>query len=170
MNNTPLIWHTVDSLKAKTTEDGDCWRWDGPFNGSSGPRASHGGKVHYVRRLMMQLHGKNLDGMIVTPTCGDSTCVNPEHLKVITRAEHQKRLTVASNSGTALLRKRQKVAEHKRRTVGKLTMEQAREIRASNDTHRVLCERYGVTRRVISRIRQGIGWREYSNPFAGLMA
>ena len=48
-------------------------------------------------------------------------------------------------------------------------MEQVREIRLSEDSGPVLAERYGVNRSLIGGIRRGTAWRDYSNPFAGLM-
>lgn len=64
-----------------------------------------------------------------------------------------------------------KIAAGKRSSgAAKLTLEQAREIRASEDTGPVLAERYGVNRSLIGSIRRGVAWRDYSDPFAGLGA
>lgn len=164
---TPAV-QTIDSLRAKTVEEGDCWLWTGPTH-EGRARVSHEGRLVYARRLMQQLAGKSVQG-VVTTTCDNPLCLNPDHLATISRAAHQKRMTAASNTGTVLALKSAKVAQTKRQTTAKLTLEQARAIRVSDDSTRVLSERYGVNRRLVYRIRMGLSWREHgNNPFAGLM-
>ena len=49
-----------------------------------------------------------------------------------------------------------------------MTLEMAREVRASNESGPVLAKRYGVDRSLIGSIRRGEVWKDYSNPFDGL--
>ena len=58
-----------------------------------------------------------------------------------------------------------------RRSLDGLTIEQAREIRMSDESGPVLALRYGVDKSLINGIKAGRNWKEYSNtnPFAGLM-
>ena len=56
------------------------------------------------------------------------------------------------------------------RPITKLTIEKAREIRLSPDSTVTLVKRYQVDRSLIQGIKAGKRWRDYSNPFAGLMA
>ena len=49
-------------------------------------------------------------------------------------------------------------------------MEKAQEIRASDKPCHVLALVYGVDKSMVSRVRRGEAWRDYSSPFAGLGA
>ncbi len=62
-----------------------------------------------------------------------------------------------------------KIAVAKRAQTGKITLDDARQIRTSDEPVKVLAERYGLSKDRIYRIRRGLAWREYSNPFAGLI-
>ena len=62
-----------------------------------------------------------------------------------------------------------KIAATKRATNGKLTPEQAHEIRTGTDRLRDVAERMGIAYATAHRIRTGQAWRDYGSPFAGLM-
>lgn len=74
---------------------------------------------------------------IVMHTCDNRLCVNPKHLVLGTIAENQ----------TDMARKW--------RTRSKLTAEQVREIRSSNEPYRILAARYGLkSHKTISEIKK----------------
>ena len=87
-------------------------------------------------------------GQVVRHLCGNSLCVNPHHLTVGTPKENH---ADSVRHGTAVRGERTKQS--------KLTESQVLEIRASNETQKVLGERYGVDPSHISVIRSGKAWK-----------
>lgn len=167
MNRRPQVVHTPETLKARCVEEGDCLIWTGYFaNGV--PMVSHDGKMRPVRALLLSMSGVSLKGFYtVVAGCGDKRCVCEEHAKTYTKRQHMAymgRNVDAKGPGRTA-----KITAISRATKAKLTIEQAREIRASDEPGPVLAEKYGVHRGVVSRIRRGIAWRDASNPFAALM-
>jgi hypothetical protein len=110
--------HTVETLKARTIEEGDCWNWTG-YLGNKVPAVSHDGKMTSVRRLFRDLMGSSVKvGWFVLPTCGNNICVNPEHSKAL--SPKQFRQHMGKRAGGSITRK-MKIQAFKQRTVGKLT-------------------------------------------------
>lgn len=90
-------WPTVvDLLLANTTTAGDCRRWGGRLkvgkNGGGGYGVLSVGKQQQFQahRLMAQAArgGADLGHMPVHHTCGNSWCINPDHLQVVTPHEN----------------------------------------------------------------------------------
>ena len=81
----------IDRLKhrCKVTVDG-CWEWTGALDGKGLPSVqilALRKNTLPVRRLMYLLAvGPLAKGRLVLSTCENETCVNPEHLKVTTKA------------------------------------------------------------------------------------
>ena len=109
--------------------------------------------------------GKVPEGKCLVPTCDNPYCINPAHQRAVTESEKSKRAAERGSVSSPVRAK--KIAETKR-TQGKLTVEQAREIRHSDETGPVLSARYGINRSVVNAIKRGDAWKEYSSPFAGL--
>lgn len=164
--------HTIESLKARTIEEGDCWLWQGyKANGTpqvSNPRPGFSSKMYSVRRLMRELvTGKPTpDGHYVT-SCGTTDCVNPKHVLYRTDEQHLQTIGRLSSTGVA---KSLKLRQYYM-TIGraKLTDAIAQEIRLSNESSPALAKRYGVDRSLISKVRRGQAWKVLANPFRGLM-
>lgn len=163
--------HTIESLKARTIEEGDCWLWQGyKANGTpqvSSPRPERKGKMYSVRRLMRELDSgrQTPDGHYVT-TCDNPACVNPEHVKFMSDRHHLARIASITRHGSS---KSMKLRKFKIASgIAKLSEEIAHEIRLSDESGPVLAERYGVNRSLISKVRRGDAWRPLSNPFGGL--
>ncbi|WP_295541042.1 HNH endonuclease [uncultured Pseudacidovorax sp.] len=153
----------LESIQSRCREDADCWIWLGTAHRGVTPKMVFNGDPAGVRRLAyLAARGRVRNGYEVICNCGTKLCCNPEHLTTVSRAERRRRMPhpqVASAAMVAANRLRQ----------GKLTMEKAREIRASDEPHPVLAERYGVTPQLISLVRLHKAWKEPS-PFAGLGA
>lgn len=159
-----LMWDII----ARTEEEGECWMWQGAtLKGGYPIMKVRGCGCRYVRREVVLLAGKPLSvGQPVDSTCGERRCVNPAHLfPSSTSAIALKAAKRGAFSGFA---RSAKIAAYKRATA-KLTLEQALEIRVSPESGPVLAAKFGVNRSVITGIKSGKRWKDYANPFAGLM-
>jgi hypothetical protein len=94
---------------------------------------------------------------------GVDECVEPSHVIGVTRSAVQKKRGKPLSAAH-----RQAIAEGRWGGRSKLSAEKAAEIRASDEPRRVLAERYGVSERLVTMVRSGEIWRDYSSPFAGL--
>jgi hypothetical protein len=156
---------TLQFLLDKCHEDADCLLWTGSLSKSSG-HPKYNNKA--VRRLVYALaKGCIPAGHYVTVTCDCPACLNPQHLRLTTKAEITAK---AHNCPTVKAKKVISCAKASRKTA-KLTMEKAREIRASIKTCDELALEYGVNRTLISKVRLNKAWREnHASPFNGLGA
>lgn len=162
---------TLQIIHDRCDEVGDCWLWKDATGAQGYPiiRRRPGG-CQLVRRVVVALDGRPaMARQPVASTCGEKLCCNPAHLAPSTIAAVAKK--AAANGSFSRPERAARIAASKRKSdSAKLTMEQAREIRASTESGPVLAERYGVNRSLIGGIRRGQAWRDYSNPFAGLGA
>lgn len=153
-----------------TEEYGDCILWTGATGEGGYPIIKvHGHGCKLVRRAMFELNGGELLPRVpIRTTCDERTCVNPDHLKQSTVAEIAKH--AAKRGAWSSKVRAQKIAASKR-AKGKLTLEQAREIRMSEESGPKLSARYGVNKSLINGIKNGRAWKEYSssNLFAALI-
>lgn len=149
-------------------EEGDCWLWQGAMD-KGAPRAKVGGKMVYVRRLVLELSGKQIPaGMRATNTCGDGRCVNPSH--VVPRTLSAINADVAKRTGFARkAARRAKISAAKRKN-SKVTPEMVAEIRSSEGTGREIAERLGLNPSTVNDIRAHRSWVDYTNPFFQLAA
>jgi hypothetical protein len=164
----PKQVQTLESLRARTVEEGECLIWQG-YIGNAVPQVSHGGKVVSVRRLILELSGKCVKPTdYAAPRCGNAACVCQEHVMIRTTAQHSRAMAKSPTRNEDL--RAAKLAAVARQGRAKINIQQAREIRCSEESGTVLAERYGIDKGLVSRIRRGEAWREFSNPFAGLGA
>ena len=167
-----LIQETLDCMAMldKCVEFADdCLLWTAAVGHSGAPLYKPVGRIcTLVRRDAYRLSGRTLKPRVpIDSTCGEKLCINPTHLFESTTQAIAKR--AGKRGAWSGLARRAKIAAAKRRA-GKLTAEQAREIRTSTESGPVLSLRFGVNRSLINNIKRGVAWREYSNPFLGLMA
>ena len=161
---------TLESLKARTVEIGDCWEWQGPYtyNGKN-PIVRHNNKAVTARRLALQLSGEKMrEKTQVLPTCDNHRCINPEHLRQYSSSDCMK-IQGAKGLMSDQVRSA-KIAATKRAQMAKLTMEQVREIRQRTTTIVQAAKKYGVHPSKISLILCHQIWKEYSTPWDGLGA
>lgn len=114
-----------------------CWIWQGRVDsagyGRLGRRLAH--RAIYERRK-----GRVPDDMDLDHLCGIRSCVNPQHLEAVTRAENVRR-----------------------GKLGKLTPETVRRIRVDNvSTYAELGEKYGVAPGYVGMIKNRRRWKDVS--------
>lgn len=150
-------------IRAQCEDDAGCWRWTG-FTDAGNPKFHYNGSPTNVRRAAyIEVYGDVPEGYLVVGTCDTPLCVHPacvEAMPLQKRKKQQGRRSYGRPSAkrTASIR-----------ALGKLSMEIARIMRASDETQKVLGERYGVSAATVGCIRRNEIWREMS-PFAGLGA
>jgi len=153
----------VEEIQKLTHDCGDCWVWEGADNGRGAPKY----RRQLVRRVLFQhTKGEIPAGKYVSTCCGTHLCVNPEHLKIRTRAEVA-RETNARPSVKA--RKMANCAKANQPTMGKITMQIAEEIRARPEEGKLLAVEYNISPSLVSKVRRYMAWKPTANPFAGLL-
>lgn len=165
-----LAAKTLEMMKLldRTEEFADCLLWTGSTTKQGYPTYKPYCKpCALVRRVMFELNGGVLEPRVpVVTTCGEKLCIHPLHLKKSTTqavgAAAAKRGAFSSRARAA------KIAAAKRKK-GKLTLEKVRAIRSSTESGPTLAALYGVDRSLITGIKAGTRWREYSGHWAGLM-
>lgn len=161
---------TLERIQSKCIEDGDCWIWQGQFI-SHAPRIWKGDKYVSVRQEVVTFLGKlRPEAEYFGTTCRNPMCVCPDHIAQRTKAEQLQMRARLGSTGTSLQMRSRRAAETMRAKVGKVTQEQAREIRVADRTLKDLSEEYGIAMETVRRIRAGMTRKDNSNPFAGLMA
>ncbi len=146
-----------DRFWAKVEKAGEqeCWPWRGAKgpNGYGRMQYLKRGETIYAHRLSLLIAGYSQPlNAVAMHVCDNPNCVNPAHLMWGTQSENMRQ---SIDSGRS---------PHKGRVAGekngnaKLTAEKVLTIRASNEAQRVVAERYGITRTLVSQIRLRQAW------------
>lgn len=170
MSKTRAV-HTVESLKARTIVQGDCWLWQG-YSANNTPQvgAYPDGKktMVSVRKLMRELlSGQPQPAGHYGQTCGNPLCVNPSHTLWRGEKSHMRHMA-KKRKVTAVTA--MKLREYRIKSgMAKIDEAQAEEIRMSNESGPVLAERFGVSKSWINKIKRGRAWRVLSSAWEGLI-
>ena len=163
---------TLDTIRLRSMICGDCWEYRTEAKTEHHrrhPQVKHDGEHWLVRKLAYEMaNGPVRHWLRVVPDCDNPYCINPAHQKTLTESQNGKR--AAANGSFSRPARGKKIAETRRKTVAKLTAEQAMEIRMSDECGPVLAERFGINKSRVNAIKRGEAWKDYSNPFAGLGA
>jgi hypothetical protein len=175
----PTRQWTLAALRAEcTVEVGDRWEWQRSMSGPGGrqPQINVGGLPQSAFRLALAL-SRGLHsvsqlpaGLVVWRTCCNWRCINPKHLASGSTVDKQKALAAAGvykQDAVQRLRRRMQVSHRK------LTLDDARRIRASTDPIKVIAAREGVSASTVIGIRRGRTWCESpasSDPLSALAA
>lgn len=168
----PRKIHTIESLRARTIEVGECWEWQGysahgtpqVFSPSDGTKR----RMVSVRRMFRELiTGQEQPDGFYSVSCGNVECVNPDHTLFRTEKLHFK--AMGKKVGSSPVRALKLSQYHRTNGKAKLSESKAQEIRLSNESCRELAKKYGVNQALISRVRRGEIWKCLTNPFRGLM-
>lgn len=82
---------TVDKFWSQVLKGGvaKCWQWQAAFNSKGYGRFHAEGKSEFAHRYSVRLGGRDIPcGMEVDHQCGVRSCVNPDHLRVVTHREN----------------------------------------------------------------------------------
>ena len=165
-----LYGHTIESLRARCIEDGDCLIWQGGAYTNGSPRAHvHGERrTTSARAVWLVLHGKvQQPGKFAFSTCGNPLCM--AHAVFLTRAQIGKRVAALTGYAQNPAR-RERIALSKRATASPLTPDQVHDIRYGPGLITEKAARHKVSEQTASAIVNGRRWRDYRNPFAQLAA
>ena len=114
----------------------------------SHPKLSRNGEVALVARFVYEeCFGFIPNGMVLRHKCHNGRCVNPEHLTYGTYKDNYEDSKLSGRH-----------AHGKNHGRAKLTTEQAKVIKYSNDTAPILAEKYGIDKSVIRRIKRSELW------------
>lgn len=165
---------TIDDLKDRcyVDEDSGCWHWK---QGKT-PSGAAAVKVR-VRGKREQMVGRKAAFILArcqlppeghrvfaAPFCKSRDCVNPDHCRTGTAA--QQGAAIARTGELKRIPSKVRANRATARRNAKLTMEQARQIRASSESGTVVGRRFGVSSKTVWRIRHNILYKEVDNVLA----
>jgi hypothetical protein len=154
---------TLGNLSMYCRDCGDCLLWAQSVNSTGYPQASIGCTTVMVRRYVFtELLGQTIPkGCVIASRCGDRLCVAPEHLVAMKRGAVQALAYAAGRRVRGLeYSARLRAMEARGRT--RLDWAMVREIRSRprEVTHAALAAEFGVSHKCMSRVRQGVTWRQ----------
>ena len=140
------IFHESYTIDPETK----CWNWNNP-NHAAGYGAFHiGGEVSSHRASFVIHFGGITEGLLICHSCDNPRCVNPLHLFQGSQLENMR----------DMIRKGRKIyVVGEANPVAKLTNEQAREIFLATGPQWTIAEKYGISRRGVGKIKQGLIWK-----------
>lgn len=172
---------TLQHLKDRCQVDDECWVWKAAYRQRRWPTIAfrrdwlgdgeRANKVFYVRHLMYWLTKGTPAALgkfwAMVPSCGNPQCVNPDHLKIVSRKHLAKKNSAAGRYNS--LARRLKLAETKRKT-SKLSDEAVAEIRLPESKPKEMAAKHGISVAYAYMLRNGEWRKDYrANPFAALL-
>jgi hypothetical protein len=126
-----------------------CWLYAGPTDEGGYGRVRVGRKKVRISKFTYERdYGPLPKGKLVMHSCDIPCCWNPDHLSDGTHKDNRRDAMVKG-----------RLPRGETATGAKLTNEDVVAIRASNETHRSLGDRYGVAHSTIGNIKRRKKWR-----------
>lgn len=149
---------TVDILRSRCTEEGECLLWNGAVNSAGHPTASIEGKAVLVRRFAyVNLYGKTIHpGRCLVSSCGNKTCCSEPHLLSKTQREMVTGVYADwKRNDPRYLHTMQRRCV----TIAKLDLATAEAIRASGKHYTEVAKEHGISNESARRIVRGLAWQ-----------
>jgi len=161
-DETYRFWEKVRFIGAAP---GECWEWtaakDDDGYGVSAFTVD-GKKLSKAHRISWAIeNGKRPDGLCICHSCDNPSCVNPSHLFPGTvRDNNNDKIAKGRHRGwrSPLRGRTNPHTAGERNANAKLTIAMVDEIRASSEKQHVIASRLGVSRPLISMVRNRRGW------------
>ena len=127
-----------------------CWIFTGSTDGNGYGQFMCAGRMTKAHKASLWLHKGEWPwgGKTVMHSCDNRLCVNPEHLRIGTRAENMADMTRKNRNAFGTRVKHAKIND-----------EIAREIFMSAEPKRKIAARLGISSGSVQRIREGVNWR-----------
>lgn len=140
------VYSEKEAFLSRFKKTPKCWIWQGTRNEYGYGIFLLPGEipVRAHRYSFENFKGEIPDNMVVMHTCDNPPCVNPDHLRLGTKADN--------NKDTAMKRRHNYGLKHWN---GKLSEKQVAEIRNSDKTQRELAEIYGISHGYAGSIKRG---------------
>lgn len=104
----PLRPRTLEGrfwTKVNKSAPGGCWEWVAAITHTGYGHFGANGSVHRAHRVSWELvNGAIPEGMDLDHRCANRKCVNPGHLRVVTRSENNQHLTSAYSNNASGVR------------------------------------------------------------------
>lgn len=144
--------------KVKKTKN--CWEWTASKYGNGYGQFWDGQKLDGAHRYSYRINkGPLEDGKVVSHTCDNKLCVNPKHLVQTTQAAN---LRDMHSKGRNRSKKSYLNQSGEKAWNSALTNEDAftirKKYRTGNYSWRLLAQEYGVSKKTIGRIIQGVSY------------
>lgn len=154
----------IDTILARTVEEGDCLIWQGRISNGS-PVIYLDGVYRTVRRVVWEdANGPIKPGLHASSRCRDQACVRLEHIRLLTIKQIAQ---LAAREGKfASLRRRAMVAAGARKR-SRLTPEMVERIRQA-ESGAAIARELGIAKSTASKIRRGESWRTIGASVFGL--
>lgn len=148
---------TLDEIRARCEEFGECWIWQQGVNSAGVPIARSRNKTVPVRREVAYLyHGRETPkGYFVISACQDRLCVAPKCARVLSAGQYVRWLNDTGRFNTPAVAIAKSIAAARRSALSNEAAREVRDsIRAGADRGEV-AKRHGISRSYANRIATG---------------
>lgn len=146
------FWSKAD----KSPHPKGCWLWTRCRDKDGYGNFQYQGRRNYSHRIAYRVtHGPIPPGMVVSHSCDEPNCINPDHLSATTHMDNMK---------DKVKKGRHNMPRGTNHYMAKLTDDQVREIRvdcaSGTMSQSAIARKYGVCQMMISRIKRGLRYTE----------
>lgn len=156
----------VQRVRLKCVMCADCWVWQGARSHNN-PAIKVGSQMSGVRRELLKRRGVDVSGKHSINTCETEQCVAPDHLAAVSRSNSIK-LGVKRMPAEKRLIRASRISK-KKRVDSALSQGVVDDIRQSPLSCAEEARVRGISKSAVIGIRSFAIWRDYNNPFIGLM-
>lgn len=157
MKNRPIPPLTESDLKrfwdkVDVRGPNECWEWTAGTSKGYGVFGFGHSSTFLAPRISYAIEYGDPGDDCVCHSCDNPPCCNPAHLWVGTKGDNNRDMYQKG-------RARPTVPKGEKSHLAKLTEQDVRAIRKSNELHHILAERYGVCRSAIGMVKSRKSWK-----------